>query len=1108
MVGCPPDMPHHTLRTLACWLFVFSVVTPLASVAQETTGTIIGTVTDESGAALPGVTVVLRLTTTGQTFERVTNTAGAYTAPLLPNGSYDITFSLAGFQQRVVRGVSLSVNDRLVVNARLAVGGVTEVVEVVGAGSVQPTAALQTLIGSAQVQELPLNNRNFAQLATLAPGVSNDLPDEVGVGLTSTMNLSINGARRNAVNWLVDGVSNVDVGSNITLLSTPTLESIQEFKIITSSYAAEWPRSGGGIINVVTKSGASRFSGSGYEFFRNDALNANSFFRKQAADPAIRDNPPFLRYNNFGYTVGGPLLPSREKAFFFWSQEWRRIRRAPQQTIANVPNPDWLTNPSSANYVAPELRDPIAVALLSAYPAPNLPPLTADAPGRYQVIAPNINNTRQEVLRLDYDLTDAWRLTGRFTHDLSETREIGGLFFGATVPNVATTDTAVPGVIGALAIRSVLGGNRLNELQYQYSSNNIGTTNPEGTRNKRSDFGITIPEVFPENANNLIPVIDFGVGSLSLIGANQLIRIQYVNHTITNNFSWQRGNHSLKFGGLTTFEQKNENAANRSQGTFGFVATANGPTSFQSFLTGNASGACVACSYTESERDIDVQLRWNRFELYAQDTWRARPNFTVDYGVRYALYPPLTEVNDLLVTFDPRVYSAAAAPPFANATGTLIDRTRGDLLTGIIRAGVNSPYGRGIYEFKKDSIQPRVGFSWDPQSTGHTIVRGAYGIYYDQPLVGIFEQNSFTMPPIVNNVTFTNPRLSNPAAGQTPTTTGNRTIQATSTDFDNPRMMQWNVGVTRRLWTHLLAEASYVGSRGDNLIRPTDINYPQPADVVALQASIPGAVNPVRPYRSYGEIRVRETTARSRYHGLLTALKYEGGRRGTANINYTLSRNQTDSTNDRDAVDIPQNPLNPAADYADARTDRRHIMTASYIYEVPFFSDVHTLLKAALAGWQVAGIVNVNSGQPVSRILVSTNNFRRGSFADRVGDINPGERNVNGTLYWFNPNAFAPPADGTFGNSGRAPFRQPGRHQWDVTLSKNFHPTGTMRLQFRADFINAFNQVQWTADPNVSGLDNTCTVSVTSCTVANDRFGQILNTRAPREIQLGIKLYW
>jgi hypothetical protein len=1093
-----------TFRVL-CYCFVLILGSAPLAAAQETTATIIGTVSDQSGGVLPGVVVTLRHVRTGRSFEATTGAEGHYLATLLPIGDYEITYSLSGFQSRVIRGVTLAVNDRVQIDTSLATGGVSEVVEVTGQVLPQATTAVQNLIDSRQVQELPINNRNFAKLAELAPGVSSDLADEVGVGLTSNMSISVNGARRNGVNWLVDGVMNVDVGSNITLLSTPTLESIEQFKIITSSYAAEWPRSGGGIINVVTKSGTSRFTGSGYEFFRNDSLNENSYFRKQSTDPAIRDNAPELTYNNFGYTIGGPVIS--ERMFFFFSQEFRKITRAPASLTANVPNPEWLTDPASPNFVPVAERDPNAVRLLQGFPAPNTPPLTPGAPGRYQVTSPNINDTRQEVIRLDYDWSSTQRVWGRYTHDLSETRELGGLFFGTPVPGVAGTDTRIPGQVAAFGVRSMIGSNKLNELNYHFSSNNITTVPAEGVRNTKSEYGLTTREVFPENVNDLIPIIE--VTGLSLLGANQLFRIQYLNHSITDNFSWQRGNHAFKFGGLATFEQKNENAASVSHGRWAFVATAGGPTAFQSFLRGNNTGQCTSCSYVEAERDIDMQLRFNRFEFYAQDTWRPRSDLTVDLGVRYSLYPPLTDKNNQLVTFDPSTYSDAQAPRYANAAGTLIDRTTGNLAVGVIQGGVNSPFGDGIYAFKKNSIQPRVGLAWDLSGEGNTVLRSAFGVYYDQPLVGIFEQNSFTMPPIVNNVTFTNPTLGNPASGQTSTTTGLRTIIATAPDFDNPRTMQWNVGVTRRLAAWLTSEVSYVGSRGDNLIRPTDLNLPQPAAVVALQQSIPGAFNPARPYRSYAAITFRETTARARYHGLLTATKLEGGRFGSATVNYTLSRNQTDSTNDRDAVDIPQDPLNPDADYADARTDRRHIFNASFVHELPFFRSSGGVTQAVLGGWQVAGIVNISSGQPVSRILVLSDNFRRGVFADRIGDPDPGERFVNGIPYWFNPDAFGPPAAGTFGNSGRAPFRQPGRHQWDINLSKNFYPTESVRVQFRAEFINAFNRRQWLADPNVAGLDNTCTFSATAaCSTTSDRFGQILATRAAREIQLGLKLYW
>jgi hypothetical protein len=1067
----------------------------VAAAAQETTGTITGVTSDQTGGVLPGVSVTIKNTNTSTSHTFVTNEAGAYTASLLPVGQYEVTFELSGFQSVTLKNIALHVNDRLKLDGKLSVGGVAESVEVsAGQSLVQPIAALQSTITSTQVKELPLNNRNFVQLATLAPGVSSDLADEVGVGLSSTVSMSINGSRRNAVNWLVDGASNVDVGSNITLLSTPSLESIEEFKIITNGYQAEWPRSGGGVINVVTKSGSSRFSGSAYEFLRSDKFNANSFFRNLNPDPAINSTPPPLKYNNFGATIGGPVIPSR--MFFFFSEEARRINRAPTALNVTTYDPAWLTDTTNPNYVPPALRDPNALKVLGLFPTPNVP-------GRLQFLStqPTINNTRQEVVKVDYDLSPTYRLTGRYSHDNSFTQEPTGLFNTVPVPNVATTDTNVPGQVAAVILRSTHGGSRLNELQFQFSGNTISDTNQAADRNLRSSLGLNIPEIFPGNDLGVMPLVNV-TGQLSLVGANQLYNIVYKNYTITDSFTWQRGSHAIKFGGLMTFEQKNENASNVTQGTFVFAA-GGGRTAFYNFLSGNADGLCGnACTYSEAQNDVTEHLRFNRYEMFAQDSWKPAANITVDYGVRYSLYPPITDANNVLTNFLPSAYVAANAPRCANAACTLIAAGTGDPLNGIIVAGKTSPFGDAIYSFDKGDIQPRIGVTWDPRSEGRTIYRSSYGIYYDQALVGIFEQNSFTNPPFVNTVSILNPKLSNPGSGTTSATTGVLALIGNGDDFKTPRTQEWSAGVQQQLYARGALDVSYVGAHGDHLIRPIDINYPNPADVLRL-----GSVNLARPYQGYGAITLRETTARSNYWGILSSFRHNGGAAGSLTLNYTLSRNRTDATNDRDAVDIPQDPHNLAIEYADARTDRRHIFTANYVYEIPFMKSApNGFLKAVFAGWQIAGLTSINSGQPVSRISESTNGFLRGGRPNIVGDPGAGDQTAN--LYWFNPNAYAPAADGTYGNSVRAEWRQPGRNQTDLSLSKNWTFNRTQRLQFRADAINAFNHTQWLADPNVAGLDNTCLTSLTTCNPSNDTFGQILATRAPREIQLGLKFYW
>jgi hypothetical protein len=1082
------------LKRLALMCALVALLAP-AAFAQEITATITGTVTDQSGALLPGVTVTARSTSTGWTKEVVTTGTGQYTVPFLPVGTYDLAFALSGFKTSTTKGIVLHVNDRITYNTTMQVAGLEAAVEVTAeAGLLQTTPAVQTLMGPTQVQELPLNNRNFVQLATLVPGVNSSLPDEVGIGLTSTVSISIAGARRNAVNWLVDGASNVDVGSNITLLSTPTLESIEEFKIITSSYAAEWPRSGGGIVNVVTKSGSNTFRASAYEYYRNDALNANGFFRQQSSNPAIADNPPKLDYHNFGATLGGPIL--RDKLFFFGSVEWRDIDRAPTDLVATVPDPAWLTDPANANYVAPAQRDANAVALLGAYPAPNT------GTNQFRSTAANTQKTRQEVLRLDWNIDQKWRLMARYTHDLSETTEVGGLFFNTAIPDIATTLTRVPGQVFVAQLTTTISNKMLNEFSFQFSSNAIKSEYGDNVRNTRSAYGISIPELFPENREGLIPTV--AITGLSSIGANQLFDNSYKNYTVADNLSYVTGNHTLKGGFLIAFEQKNELSTSATQGSFSFGA-GGGRTAFQSFLTGNAGGLCgTNCSYTEPELEVASQFRWNRYEFFLQDAWKARPGVTVDFGVRYVVYPGVVDVNDVLTNFVPSRFDPASAPAWSSSAATALVVGSGDFTNGITVAGQTSPYGRRIHATQWDRIMPRLGFSWDTANDGKMLVRGGFGVYYDQPLIGIFLQNAFVNPPFVTNPSVLNPLLSNPGAGQTRTTVAPVALIASSDEFDLPRTLQWNVGVQRQLFRRASIDVSYIGSRGDNLIQPVDINAVLPADVVAVN----GVVNLTRPYQGYAGITMRQTTAYTNYHALAVGARYDAGRAGTLSIAYTLSQAKTSATNDRDAVDLPQDRTNLDAEYALARTDRTHIFTANWVYELPFFKNsTDPIVKATVQGWQVSGIATFWTGPPISRVVNgNTNGSRRGIRVDQVGDPFANlPASGPGYVYWFNPAAFAPPADGQFGNTGRAIFRLPGVNQWDLTLSKNWYFPRNVRLQFRADFINAFNHTQF--DPNA--IQNTCPSNpAPTCVVAGNNFGQITGTRAPREIQLGLRLMW
>lgn len=1165
---------NMNLRVLFLALAFSLGLSGAAFAQEETSATVTGQVTDAAGAAVVGATVTVSDKATG--FERKvqTNGEGNYTVTPLSPGNYTLRVEQSNFKA-YVENVVLNAKDRRIVQVALEAGLPTETVtvstDIIG---VQDSPTVQGLVSGAQVRELPLVNRDFLKLLESGiPGISSDVADETSLGLTNRTSFSINGLRRNGINFLVDGVNNVDGGSNITLLSTPTIDSIAEFKVLTSNYTAEIGRSGGGVVTVVTRGGSNNFHGTLYEFARQSRFNANSFFNNRVprrADGTRQPgtNVPRLRYNNFGGTISGPIYfprfgeggksyySGKNKTFFFYSEEVRRIRRGITATNALVPTDAQRRGDFSANLGLPLylqangssgttvtatpllIRDtsgqsiqarvgqvfnpqglayagnmipstdisPLALSLLPAYPSAN------NGTNLFTFSPVARQNTRQETFRIDHNFNENNRIFGRYTHDLNQTVEPGGLFNGINLPNVATTATNVPGQILAIGLTSVLKPTLVNEITYNFSQNFIGS-NLIG-KGRRSDYpgSSGIAEFYPENGNNAIPGIS--ISNITFLGSSQGFNIRYRNNLFRDIVTYTHGNHTSKFGGEIAFEGKNENSSGNTQGSFSFtslgsqgrsttgVLLAQSGVGFASYLLGRAD------SYSEDQFDIRVKEHLQRREFFAQDTYKLRPNLTLDYGVRYQYFRQPFDENNIESSFIPALYSPSQVPTCANALCTSLIRGTGNELNGIVIAGKNSPYGRTIVPPDRNNFSPRVGFAYSPKfgGEGKTVIRGGYGFYYDQVATFLVEDPTFTNPPFVNSASFSGTglvSLANPAAGAL----GNLPIRGAagvSTNFRTPEIQQWSLGIQREIFKNAVLEVTYVGTKGDFLLDRRNINFVSPADTLAFfQRTGSTNVNSIRPFVGYSSVTLIETAAKSRYHGLLTSFNYRFGTAGLVSIAYTFSKNMTNFTNDRDGVDAPQNPLNLAVEYAEARSSRRHIFAASYIYDVPFFrNNDNRAVRYLLDGYQISGITNIESGQPISRILASTTNGgRNGNRSQLVGNpfggLNGTTDPVTGLPYFFDPNAFADPALGTFGNSGRSIIHGPGKNQTNLRVSRNFYLNRDKGryVQALVEAINAFNHTQFITTSINNQLGSTTT-------------GLPSAARLPREFQFALKLYF
>jgi len=904
----------------------------------------------------------------------------------------------------------------------------------------------------------------------------------------------------------------VDTGSNLAVINYISVDSVAEFKILRGTYSAEFGRNGGGQINVITKSGTNSYHGGLFEFWRNDIMDARNFFstlkRKgtvipRAALPGEKADAALLRYHNFGWNIGGPI--KKDKLFFYYNQEVRRVRtirgggilttRVPtakqrQGDFSEFPDVvirDPLTGqPFPGNIIPSNRLDPNAIALLSVFPLPNGDPAILGGRRNFQAQAPSGRNYREELIRVDYNLSESHKFFARWVRDKIPSTEPFGEIFGsnfAAFPGIADTKTTIPARNVVAEWNWIASPTMVNNLAFNYSRGGIFS---EITgKASRNIPGFKVPELFPENPGNILPGISFGgaggYGGFDFFGPYWN---SYGSKRIKDTLSIVKGKHSLKMGYLYSWEFKNENAASGVNGAFYFPGTSSATftstgDAFADFLLGRAS------SYTEKDIDITSHLRYQMHEAFIQDDWKAKPNLTLNLGVRWSFIQPPYDTNDLLTNFDPTLFNPARAYQISSAN-VRIPGT-GDPLNGIYIAGKNSPYGRRIVASHPDTFGPRFGFSWDPFKDGKTAIRGGYGMYFDRTLVGIALQNAFVNPPFVTQATFDaagaagTPTLSNPSGGarRDPEAVLPSLISM-SPNFLVPTVQHWSLGIQRELWWGVAVDASYVGNHGTHLLRAVRINQTPPG------ATAP--TNLFAPFRGWGTITERQTSAGSRYDSFQLGIAKRMSKGFQFGAAYTLSKVITDSPDDRST--IAQDVRNLRADRAIADYDKTHIFVMNWIYEFPFFKTARKALYNVLGGWQLGGIYRAESGTPRT-VFISPNRANSFFGGSQRPDLIGNPRGPKTIDRWFNTDAFALPALNTFGNAGRSLFRGPGLNLCDISVYKNFRVTESVRMQFRAEFFNAFNHT------NFSGVGTT---------FASATYGRLTSALGPREIQLGLRL--
>ena len=1045
------------LRTVrGCFTLAALLLLAAPAWAQVDRATLTGVVTDPSDAVIPQARVIVTNLATGVVSTVTTTADGTYLVVNLMPGEYLVQAEADGFQ-RFEQTVRVETGARARFDVSLPVGSIGETVRVEGVTPLVNTtsAVVGQVVDSNEVSKLPLAIRNWDDLLALIPGVQSDRYTEQAGGTSSgrTGGVSVHGNRSLQNNFLLDGVANNSFSTNVqeltTQISRPSVDAIDEFKVVTSPYAAEYGWSPGAAIIVNTKSGTNTIRGTVYDFFRNDRFDSNNFFAKRADQPKPANNQ-----NQFGGNLGGPI--SRNRAFFFGDFEATRIEQGvlrtgrvltanERQGILSSAVRDPLTGQPFPNNTIPADRiDPVAARILSMIPLPNA------AGGNNFINQPNVEDESERYLaRVDFRVTDSDNVFARYIYS-DRFRYVPG-FFGGIIDGTSTSAwgrnylTSHGAVLGWT---KVLGSSLVNEARFSYARGvNDGTQDPFG-EDGNAQIGFRGVPQDPRVVGGIVG-IDIS-GHLRLGSPNFMPKFQHTDQfQYLNTLTWLKGRHQFKFGADVLWPLRNE---------YFDVAPTRGNLSFNGSFTGNAFGDFLL-GYAQRAQLTNVfvvnQRLWAT-SFFVQDDWKATDTLTLNIGLRYDFMTPPFEADNRMANFDPD----AAALVFAS-DGSIEDRA-------LVKPDTNN-------------FAPRIGIVY--QMTDRTILRGGYGVFYNQfERIGSEDQLALNPPGLANidvqtSSGATTPvlRLQDgfPANFLDPSNIDLRRIMIRAADRDGRRtqVQQFGGGIERQLGADFVVSADVIGSFTRNLAVLRNLNQPLPGTR--------DANGPV-PYPGFGHIQWREMTGEANYKGLDLSFEKRFSQGYSYRASYTIGEARDQAPEHLNASSgRPQNGRDLESWEGPSDFDIRHRLVANFIAELPFGEGKpyaqDGVARHLLGGWLVSGIFSARSGRAFT-VTQGNNNVGAGAtgLPNLVGDVE-GPQTVE---EWFNTAAFEQVPSATFGNAGRNIVRGPGWVTFDMSVQRRIDLTGRVNATLRWDVFNLFDRANF-------GLPNSNIASPTAGVISN-----------------------